>query len=120
MLRVRQLRFLEAVFGNIYPRENAELIKKIISVGGAVLTEYEINEKPLPINFPRRNRIISGLSQGVIVTEASQKSGSLITADLALEQGKEVFAVPRKHKLIYFKRNKHANKTRSKTGRKHI
>ena len=56
------MRFLEADFGNIYPRENAELIKRIIDEGGAVLTEYEINEKPLPINFPRRNRIISGLS----------------------------------------------------------
>jgi DNA processing protein len=114
------LRFLEADFGNIYPRENAELIKRIIDEGGAVLTEYEINEKPLPINFPRRNRIISGLSQGVIVTEASQKSGSLITADLALEQGKEVFAVPRKCKCIYIKRNKYVNQTRSKISRKYI
>lgn len=83
-------------FGNIYPRENVELIKSIINSGGAVITEYEINEKPLPKNFPKRNRIISGLSDGVIVTEAPARSGSLITADLALEQGKDVFAVPRK------------------------
>lgn len=81
-------------FGNIYPRENVELIKNIIELGGAVITEYEINEKPLPQNFPKRNRIISGLSSGVIVTEAPERSGSIITADFALEQGKEVFAVP--------------------------
>ena len=92
----RTIAVLGSGFGNIYPRENMELIRNIIDTGGAVITEYEINEKPLPQNFPRRNRIISGLSSGIIVTEAKQRSGSLITADFALDQGKEVFAVPRK------------------------
>lgn len=79
-------------FGNIYPKENEQLFKSILEKGGTVITEYEENVKPIPQNFPRRNRIISGLSKGIIVTEASKKSGSLITADLALEQGREVFA----------------------------
>lgn len=92
----RTIAVLGSGFGNIYPRENAELILNIIKTGGAVITEYEINEKPVPQNFPRRNRIISGLSSGIIVTEAPERSGSLITADFALDQGKDVFAVPRK------------------------
>lgn len=83
-------------FGNIYPKENEKLFWKIINSGGAVITEYEMEEKPLHQNFPMRNRIISGLSSGIVVTEAHKRSGSLITVDLALEQGKEIFAVPRK------------------------
>lgn len=92
----RTIAVLGSGFGNIYPRENMELIRNIIDTGGAVITEYEINEKPLPQNFPRRNRIISGLSSGIVVTEAPIRSGSLITADFALNQGREVFAVPRR------------------------
>ncbi len=107
-------------FGNIYPRENTELILNIINHGGAIITEYNVNEKPLPQNFPRRNRIISGLSEGVVVTEAGERSGSLITADIALEQGKEVFAVPRKCTIENFKRYKCTNKTRCKTYREYI
>ncbi len=91
----RTIAVLGGGFGNIYPRENIELIRNIINKGGAVITEYEINEKTLPQNFPKRNRIISGLSSGIIVTEAKERSGSLITADFALDQGREVFAVPR-------------------------
>ncbi len=83
-------------FGHIYPEENEGLLRDIINSGGAVITEYDVNEPPLPINFPRRNRIISGLSCGIVVTEAPKRSGSLITADFALEQGKDIFAVPRK------------------------
>lgn len=83
-------------FGHIYPEENKKLFLDIVNGGGAVITEYDIDEPPLPINFPRRNRIISGLSSGIVVTEAPKRSGSLITAEFALEQGKDVFAVPRK------------------------
>ena len=76
-----------------YPRENYGLFKKMELQGG-ILSEFVPGTSPLPMNFPMRNRIISGLSDAVILVEAREKSGSLITADLALEQGKEVFAVP--------------------------
>lgn len=83
-------------FDYIYPKENLSLLWNIINSGGAVITEYERDVIPKPQNFPKRNRLISGLSNGIIVTEAPEGSGSLITADLALDQGKEVFAVPRR------------------------
>lgn len=78
----------------IYPYENKNLYERIIKNNGLIITEYIVGTKPNKINFPARNRIISGLSKGVIVVEAKEKSGSLITADFALEQGKEVFAIP--------------------------
>ena len=81
-------------FNHIYPKENIKLLQNIIESGGAVISEYKENVKPVPENFPKRNRIISGLSDGVVIVEAGKRSGSLITADLALEEGKEVFAVP--------------------------
>ena len=76
-----------------YPPENNKLREKII-YNGCLISEFSLGTKPLTGNFPMRNRIISGLSQGLIVTEASEKSGTLITVGHALEQGREVMAVP--------------------------
>lgn len=87
-----------AVVGNgldiVYPYYNKKLEQNILEKGGSIVSEYIIGTKPLRMNFPARNRIISGLSQGVVVVEARKKSGTLITVDFALEQGKEVFVVP--------------------------
>lgn len=86
-----------AVFGcgvnMTYPAENINLKEKILE-NGAIISEFPMNTKPERMNFPMRNRIISGLSLGTIVIEAAEKSGALITSDFALEQGKDVFAVP--------------------------
>jgi DNA processing protein len=77
----------------IYPPENKNLFKEISEIG-AVISEFPLDTKPMPFHFPTRNRIISGMSYGVVVVEAGEKSGSLITARLAMEQGRDVFAIP--------------------------
>lgn len=90
-----------AVLGNgldtIYPKENIKIANKILESGGAIISEYVIGTKPERLNFPSRNRIVSGISSGVLVVEAREKSGALITVDFAIEQGKEIFVIPRKY-----------------------
>lgn len=81
--------------GTIYPPEHEELYHEIAGTG-AVVTEFDHDVQPLPGNFPARNRIISGLSLGIVVVEAARNSGALITANFAAEQGRDVFAVPGK------------------------
>ena len=81
-------------FDRIYPEENIPLAHDILDNGGALLTEMPLGWEPRSRDFPRRNRLVSGLSLGVVVVEAAKRSGSLITARLALEQNRDVFAVP--------------------------
>ena len=87
-----------AVVGNglniVYPKENQILQEKILECGGCIISEYPLGTKPEKANFTARNRIISGISKGLLVIEAQEKSGTLITTDFALEQGRDVYVVP--------------------------
>ena len=89
----RTIAILGSGLNRIYPPENKKLYEDI-SKNGAVISEFAPNTPPMPYNFPKRNRIISGMAIGVVVVEAAVRSGSLITANFALEQGRDVFAMP--------------------------
>ncbi len=78
----------------IYPSENKSTYKEILRKNGLIISEYGINTRPIPEYFPQRNRIISGLSKKVLIVEATRNSGSIITANLACEQGKSIYAIP--------------------------
>ena len=78
----------------IYPQENEELYHRILDSGGAIVSEYLPGTPPLRTYFPARNRIISGLSRGVLIVEGAEKSGAMITVNAALDQNRDVFAVP--------------------------
>lgn len=90
-------------FGNIYPANNIKLADKIIENKGLIITEYEPQEKAQAFHFPARNRIIAGLSKGVLVVEAPARSGALITKEYALECNREIFVVPGRINDIYSK-----------------
>ena len=82
-------------FNEIFPKENSVLVKQIIDLGGCIISEYPPDSKVNMKNFPRRNQIICGLADGILVIEAAQKSGSTLTGNLGLSYNKKVFCIPR-------------------------
>ena len=94
---------LGCAIDKVYPKENEELANEIIQKNGLIISEYVMGSELERLNFPARNRIVSGISDGVLVIEAPEKSGALITVDFALEQGKDVFAIPGNINSIFSK-----------------
>lgn len=105
-LKSPQIAVLGSGLDTVYPSENRDLLNNIIADGGLVISEYRVGEKPLAFHFPERNRIISGISEGVLVTEAGENSGSLITVNCAVEQNRRIYIVPGN---IFSKQSKGAN-----------
>ena len=93
MAKGKTIAVLGSGLKEVYPRDNIRLARKIIETGGSIISEYKEDEKPRADHFPRRNRIISGLSEKVIVIEAGKTSGALITAKYAIEQNRDLYSV---------------------------
>lgn len=94
LARGKTIAVLGSGINNIYPLENKKIYEDILNNNGLILSEYGLNTKATPEKFPERNRIISGLAEKILVVEANKKSGSMITVNQAIEQGKNVYAVP--------------------------
>lgn len=101
----KSVAILGSGLSHIYPAENGELARKIASGKGAVISEFPLTTPPHPYNFPKRNRLVSGLSQALLLIEASLKSGAMLTMKLGKEQGRPLFAIPGRADSVNFRGN---------------